>query len=238
MKQRRRNRIHEATRQEIKETAWQQIAEQGAPALSLRQIARAMDLSAPALYRYYPSRDDLVTALIQDAFTSFATALAAARDSRPIGDHAGRYAAMGLAYRQWALQYPQRYALIFGTPIPGYVYPPSEPNDAADSAFKVLLGVLLDAARAGILQPIAEYRDLSPTIHSGFDSFRAFIPAEIPDVVVYLSLITLARVHGMVSLELNKQFPPEYPLGSLYEQELIALGNQVGLPYPAAHESP
>ena len=142
---------------------------------------------------------------------------------------------MGHAYRQWALQYPQRYALIFGTPIPGYVYPHNEPSEAADSAFMVLLGVLLDAYRAGALQPIAEYRDLSPAIHSGFDTTHAYIPAEIPDVVIYLSLITWARVHGMVSLELNGQFPPEYPLAALYEQELIALGNQVGLAYPAGY---
>ncbi len=53
----------------IKETAWKQIAEFGAPALSLRAIARALNITAPAIYNYFPSRDHLVTALMVDAFS-------------------------------------------------------------------------------------------------------------------------------------------------------------------------
>src|SRR5512133_4029030 len=104
----------------IKETAWKQIAEFGATALSLRAIARKLNISAPAIYNYFPDRDALVTALIIDAYTSFGDSQLEARDAIPVDDVKGRMSAIGMAYRNWALTHPQRYQLIFGTPIPGY----------------------------------------------------------------------------------------------------------------------
>src|SRR5512141_2660275 len=103
-----------ATRQEILDTARAQIAATGAAALSLRAIARQMELTAPALYRYFPSRDALVTALIVDAYHSLADALEAARDAIPETDPVGRILNIGTAYREWALIKPQWYMLIFG----------------------------------------------------------------------------------------------------------------------------
>src|SRR6266508_3788019 len=107
----------------IKETAWKQIAEFGAPALSLRAIARDLKITAPAIYNYFPDRDALVTALIIDAFSSFGDSQLEARDSVPAEDPDGQFQAIGIAYRDWAHTYPQRYQLIFGTPIPGYEAP-------------------------------------------------------------------------------------------------------------------
>src|SRR5574339_195449 len=107
----------------IKDTAWKQIAEHGAPALSLRAIARELKITAPDIYNYFTDRDSLVTALIIDAFTSFGDWQLTARDSVAAGDLAGQMNAIGLAYRKWAHAYPQRYQLIFGTPIPGYKGP-------------------------------------------------------------------------------------------------------------------
>src|ERR671920_473345 len=83
----------------IKETAWKQIAESGAPALSLRAIARELKITAPAIYNYFPDRDALVTALIIDAYTSFGDWQIEARDSLPTGDFHRRLEAIGLAYR-------------------------------------------------------------------------------------------------------------------------------------------
>src|ERR1700690_1393056 len=98
----------------IKETAWKQIAEFGAPTLSLRAIARELGITAPAIYNYFPSRDELVTALIIDAYTSFGDSQFEARDAIPAADLMGRMTAIGVAYRTWALAHPQRYQLIFG----------------------------------------------------------------------------------------------------------------------------
>src|SRR5258705_304215 len=89
--------LHEA----IKETAWKQIAGFGAPALSLRAIARELKITAPAIYNYFPDRDALVTALIIDAFTSFGDWQLEARDSVPEKDLLGRMNAIGMAYRNW-----------------------------------------------------------------------------------------------------------------------------------------
>src|SRR3989304_10585269 len=86
----------------IKETAWKQIAEFGASALSLRAIARELKITAPAIYNYFPDRDALVTALIIDAFISFGDWQLEARDSVPTDDLLGRLKAIGLAYRKWA----------------------------------------------------------------------------------------------------------------------------------------
>src|SRR5512139_1336454 len=119
-------------REQIKETAWRQIAEFGAPALSLRAIARDLKISAPAIYNYFPDRDALVTALIIDAYISFGDSQLEARDSLLEKNIKERLNAIGMAYRTWALTHPQRYQLIFGTPIPGYEAPMMEvlPPDA------------------------------------------------------------------------------------------------------------
>ena len=108
----------------IKEVAWQQMVDVGAAELSLRAIARALGVSAPAIYNHYADRDALVTALIMDAYTSLGDYQLAARDSVPHDDVRGRLRATGVAYRAWALDMPQRYQLIFGTPNPGYQAPP------------------------------------------------------------------------------------------------------------------
>ena len=83
----------------IKETAWKQIAESGAPALSLRAIARELKITAPAIYNYFLDRDALVTALIIDAYQSFGDSQIEARDAVIAKDMLGRMMAIGLAYR-------------------------------------------------------------------------------------------------------------------------------------------
>ncbi len=148
MTQTRRERQREATREEIIATAWKQIGEMGAAALSLRGIAREMGVTAPALYRYYKDRDALVTALLTDAFNSFTAGLEAGRDLLAVDDHAGRFRGMCRAYFQWALENPQRYLLLFGTPIQGYMLA-EELGPVAQRSFLVLQGVVGEAYVAG-----------------------------------------------------------------------------------------
>ena len=135
----------------IKETAWKQIAEFGTPALSLRAIARELKITAPAIYNYFPSRDPLVTALIVDAYTSFGNSQIEARDSVPAEDHVDRMSAIGNAYRNWAHTYPQRYQLIFGTPIPGYEAPMMEVLPSAARSLSALVSVVEQLRVAGKL---------------------------------------------------------------------------------------
>src|SRR6476660_9180340 len=115
MTQTRRERLRDATYAEIKSIARRQMAEQGAASLSLRAIAAEMGVTPPALYRYYKNRDELVTALIVDAYNDMADTLVAADTGHPATDYAGRFLAVALAYREWAVTHAADYALILGT---------------------------------------------------------------------------------------------------------------------------
>src|SRR5215469_16928938 len=114
----RRARQRAAAIEEIKALARRQLAEEGPGGLSLRAIARQMGTASSALYRYFPSQGDLVTALCIEAYDLLADALAAARDAAAPGDHAARFIAVCQAYRRWSLEHPSDFALIFGTPLP------------------------------------------------------------------------------------------------------------------------
>jgi AcrR family transcriptional regulator len=230
MKQTRRIRIHEATRREIKNIAWAQIAEKGAAALSLRAIAKVMEVTPPALYRYFSDRDELVTDLIIDAYISFAEALEASLAEIPAEDHAGRYKAIGLAYRDWALTHSQHFSLIFGRPIPGYHAPMQITQPVAARSLSVLMGVIQGAWQAGELKLPQEYQDVPPRISAQLQTWREQFEPEAPVQVVYLTLISWSLVHGLVSLELYQQYPPQISdAGEIFRNELNAFMHRIGM---------
>ena len=99
------------------------LATDGAAALSLRAIARDIGLVSSAVYRYVESRDELLTLLVIDGYDELGDAVDAALAPVDEGDHAGRLAAIGRAVRAWALAEPATYALLFGSPVPGYQAP-------------------------------------------------------------------------------------------------------------------
>jgi AcrR family transcriptional regulator len=142
-----------ATIEEIKALARRQLAEQGPGALSLRAIAREMRMAPSALYRYFANYDDLIGALCVDAYHSVADALTTARDARPTDDHAGRWWAICHAYRRWALDSPQDFALIFGTPVPGFEASGAVTGPAAGRFAAIQLDVLAAAVQAGAIDP-------------------------------------------------------------------------------------
>jgi AcrR family transcriptional regulator len=144
----RRTRHRAATIEEIKALARSQLAEQGAGGLSLRAIAREMGTAPSALYRYFRSSSDLISALCVDAWDSVADALAAARDTQPSREHARRWLAICQAYREWSLSNPSDFALIFGTPVPGY-QADAEVVAAASRFTTIGLGVFAAAVEAG-----------------------------------------------------------------------------------------
>ena len=209
----------------IKETAWKQIAEYGAPALSLRAIARELKISAPAIYNYFPDRDALVTALSIDAFTSFGDWQLEARDSVSEDDLKGRMNAIGIAYRDWAHAFPQRYQLIFGTPIPGYKGPVEKIFPASARSLSALVSVVEGLRVAGKLNA-----DPFPTVKSeytvDFEMWKTY--GGNADVLsLSVAMIIWSRVHGIVSLEIQGNLPPfgskgdalyRYELDSIYQQ--------------------
>lgn len=189
----------------IKEAAWEQIAEMGAPALSLRAIARTLGITAPAIYNYYADRDALVTALIVDAFKSLGKFQSESIQDLPADDHAGRLTALGSAYRGWALANPQRYQLIFGTPIPGYRAPEEITLPAAAGALLPLIQTLQAAWLSGKLR-LDRSVPMTPKLSAMLHAWSEFAGGPAPEVL-YVALVIWSRVHGLVSIEIGSQMP-------------------------------
>jgi AcrR family transcriptional regulator len=213
--------LHEA----IKETAWKQIAEFGAPALSLRAIARELKISAPAIYNYFPDRDALVTALIIDAYTSFGNWQIEARESAPKGDLVKQLKAIGVAYRSWAHTHPQRYQLIFGTPIPGYEGPTEKIFPSSARSISALFHVVEDIRAAGKLK-VASFPAITDGYKAHFEIWKGYF-SDVHSNSMYVAMIIWARVHGIVSLEIQGNLPPYGKNGdALYLFELDSNAKQ------------
>jgi AcrR family transcriptional regulator len=118
-----RERARAELTREIKQEARRQLAAHGAQGLSLRAVARELGMVSSALYRYFPSRDELLTALIIDAYDALGDTAEAADAGQPPADIRGRWEATCRAVRDWALAHPHEYALIYGSPVPGYRAP-------------------------------------------------------------------------------------------------------------------
>ena len=120
-----RERAREELTREIKQEARRQLAVEGAQRLSLRAVARELGMASSALYRYFPSRDDLLTALITDAYNALGEQVEqAAAAVVPATDTRARWYALCATLRAWAKANPHEYALLYGTPVPGYSAPP------------------------------------------------------------------------------------------------------------------
>jgi len=189
----------------VKVTAWKQIQEYGAAALSLRRIARELDIAAPSIYHYYPSRDELVTELIVDAFNSLAESQLQAITAASLADHAARLVTLAQAYRTWAVSYPQRYQLIFGTPIPGYVAPEEITLPAATAGFVPLTEVLQAAFMAGRLK-VERLPPITQALKTMLEAWQEVEGNSHPEVL-YLALVFWSRIHGLVTFEINGQYP-------------------------------
>jgi len=189
----------------IKETAWKQIAEFGAPALSLRAIARELKITAPAIYNYFPDRDALVTALVIDAFTSFGDSQLEARDSLPEDDLVGRFRAIGIAYRNWAHAHPQRYQLLFGTPLPGYETPIEEVFPSSARSISALFSVV-DAIRSAGKINVSSFPEVKEEYQHHFDLWKSQV-GEVHPLSHFVAMVIWARVHGIVSLEIQGNLP-------------------------------
>jgi AcrR family transcriptional regulator len=189
----------------IKGTAWRQIAECGAPALSLRAIARELGITAPAIYNYYPDRNALVTALVVDAFNSLGRSQKESIQDLPAGELSARLNALGIGYRDWALAYPQRYQLIFGTPIPGYHAPEDITLPAATWALSPLIETLQAIFQAGRLRSDSS-APRSSELSSMLDAWSQFAGG-LDVEVLYAALVIWSRVHGLVMMEIGGQMP-------------------------------
>jgi len=227
----RREAAREATYAEIKQIARQQMAENGAAALSLNAIARQMRMSTPALYRYFANRDALVTELVVDAYQSLGDVLETAVTTNPHLSTTKRFHALCSAYRSWALAHPQDYTLIYGTPIPHY-HAPRERTAPLATRVVTFFGLLLgEAHRANQLTFPTMYQQPSPDLTRIANRFLQDVPAEETTLDVFITtLFVWSRLNGVVWSELYGHFPPNMAdSGELFQIEVAAICRELAL---------
>ncbi|MBK8027304.1 MAG: TetR/AcrR family transcriptional regulator [Chloroflexi bacterium] len=228
--QTRREKLRAASKDEIKTLARQQMAAEGTAGISLRGIARDMGMTAPAIYRYFPSRDDLITELIVDAFNAQSDAIAAADAPLPRAAYGDRVTAMMLAYREWAVAHVVDFQLIYGNPIPGYEAPREVTVPAASRVFTPLITALTEAYAAGVLHPPVEFLHLPATVEA---HLRAFVETQgypVPPEVFAVGVHGWNLIHGMVWLEIFGHTPPLIgDSAAFYRHQTLALCRSMSL---------
>lgn len=187
---------------EIKTVARRHLETDGAN-LSLRAVARDMGMVSSALYRYFGGRDDLLTALIIDAYNALGDAAEVA--DAGVSDRAdlcGRWLATSHAVRRWALSNPAEYALIFGSPVPGYAAPTDTVLAAARTP-AVLVGIFADGFATGALT--AGEDSLVAPLRADLARARDAIAPGLPEAVLMRGMVGWIELFGAVSFELFGQ---------------------------------
>jgi AcrR family transcriptional regulator len=224
-----RERARAELTREITDTARRHLATAGAAGLSLRAVARDLGMASSAIYRYFPSRDDLLTALIIDGYNAVGEAVEQADAACGRGDVTGRWRAVCHAVRDWALAHPHEYALLYGSPVPGY----RAPQDTIQPAGRdtVVFGrILADAHGSGLLDPPDVCAPPPASFSADAEVVRALIPA-VSDAVIVRALTAWTGLYGWVSFEVFGQFNNVFTEpAAAFEQQVNCLTGLLGLP--------
>jgi AcrR family transcriptional regulator len=232
----RRDRVRAATTGEIKETARRILVAEGPDAVSLRAIAREMGMTAPALYRYFSSRENLLRHVCGDIFTEIATGIraATARAAQESGgDVTAKLIAACREFRHWALTHREEFGLLFGSPLPGL-----EPlhNDKIDECALDFAGswmtLFLELWQRHPF-PIQADDEIEPGLLAQLTRYIGGLGVDLPAGAVLIFLRCWVRLYGMVSLEVFEHL--HFALDDaapLFEYTLAELAGLVGLDYP------
>lgn len=222
-----RGRFRAQVRDEVKAAALAQLEQGGPQAVSVNAIARQLGVSGPALYRYFSGREELVTALVVDAYTDLAatvsTAATGGAAAAPAGGAPGdRVRAVARAYRRWALDQPHRYRLLFTPPLPGVDAHAPALVEAAQASMAVLLDVLTPLAPRLPAPGSAELARQLERVAGG--------SGDATDPGVALAAVRLwSRLHGLVGLELGGNTSSMgLDVGLLLDVEVAALFDAQG----------
>lgn len=206
------------------------LATDGAAALSLRAVARDLGVVSSAVYRYVASRDDLLTLLVVDGYTELGDAVDAALDGADRIDHAHRMRLIGRAVRAWALAEPATYALLFGSPVPGYEAPAEQTTGPGTRVVGRLVEVWEDAWTSGAVrlpdEPVPPRR-----LSDDLARIRQTMGLTAPDSLLSRGMFAWAALFGCVSFEVFGQYGATTftDPADVFEQHLDALVEAVGL---------
>ena len=226
-----RERARAELTREIKEEARRQLAASGAQGLSLRSVARELGMVSSALYRYFRSRDELLTALIIDAYDALGAAAEAASSGLPAAEARDRWRAACTAIRSWAVAHPHEYALIYGSPVPGYQAPQATVAPAIRVS-RVLGGIIAEASTARH-HPRARPPEhpVPPELTRQTAIVADAIAPGVGDATIARALIAWTQLFGMISFELFGQFVGALePADAFFGYAVEQMADYLGLP--------
>jgi AcrR family transcriptional regulator len=241
----RRDRVRAATVQEIKDTARRLLIRQGPDAATLRAIAREMGMTAPGLYRYFGSHEELIKHVIADIYSELADDLraaikaagAAAAGRGQIPELTAKIAAACVEFRRWALGHPEEYSLLFGTPLPG-VDERDEIIDECGRKFGATFFTLFLELWQRNPFPVRAAQEIDPGLREQLERYRdrlgaGLSEAELPAGAMLTFLRCWTKLYGAVTLEAfgHLRFALD-DASPMFEDMLAELAAELGLTYP------
>ncbi len=232
----RRDRLRADTVREIKETARRVLVDQGVDGLALRAVAREMGMTAPALYRYFSSREDLVENVVADLYDELVAVLESARDDARPATAPIQLLACSRAFRRWAITHHAEFGLLFGSAgdgvvpehgVPGHDESPAE---LAGKRFGAVFAVLVAQIYAERGFPIPADDEIEPPLQEQLKSWCTKFPVQLPLGVMQVFLSCWIRLYGLVCMEIfgHLRFALNDP-EPMFEAELRALGEILGV---------
>jgi AcrR family transcriptional regulator len=206
------------------------LALHGAAALSLRAVARDLGVVSSAVYRYVENRDELLTLLLIDAYGELGDAVDAAVEALPAGDFTGRFGALAHAVRKWALGEPARYALLFGSPVPGYQAPAERTTGPGTRVIISLMGILDSAYRSGKLAA-PDAAAVVPALAADLKAIRGELGLAVPEALLARGALAWTSVFGAISFEVFGQYGADTfaARDELFEHHVQMLAGVAGL---------
>ncbi len=194
----------------IKASAWLEMSRSGTTDVSLRAITRELGMAPSGIYRYYSSREELLTSLIIDTYDELSQTLQRALDrasEMPSVDDTELFVVVGLAYRTWALDNVLPYRLVFGNPLHDY-QGNSDTTDAARGVTDVLLDIMNRLFAGGRLALESLDSDLSTPLRARFDEWAGTTPHPLPPAALAAALYCYSTLYGAIDIEINGHQPP------------------------------
>jgi AcrR family transcriptional regulator len=234
----RRERLRAATFAEIVDTARRVLVDRGPEGLALRAVARELGMSAPSLYRYYSSREDLIAHVIAGLYDELATLLRQARATAADDDPLAQLLVVARSFRTWALQHRREFTLLFGSPIRGPAATATKSTPARDArrsgdptypAGQRFAAVFAESFVNLYLQkpfPVPADDEIDPRLRQQLLEWHKRLPLPVPIGGLQIFLTGWLRIYGMVTMEAFGHLEFALKDGeAMYEHELQTLAN-------------